>query len=104
MFQWKERGVGEFKILHHPGNGSYRLLLRREQIHKLVLNMALNTDLQISPMKQSDKAFVWVGQNYAEEQGNGELESLSVRFKNADLAKKFYDTVQSCVDKLKARN
>lgn len=66
--------------------------------------MALTADLQISPMKQSDKAFIWVGQNFAEEQENGELESLSVRFKNADLAKKFNDTVQSCVEKLKSRN
>lgn len=103
MFQWKERGVGEFKILHHPANGTYRLLLRREQIHKLVLNMALTADVQINPMKQSDKAFVWVAQNFAEEQVNGELESLSVRFKNADLASKFNDTVKQCIEQLKHR-
>lgn len=103
-FQWKERGVGEFKVLYHPSNNSYRLLLRREQIHKLVLNMALTADLQINPMKQNDKAFIWVGQNFAEEQENGELESLSVRFKNADLATKFNNTVKSCVEKLSVRN
>ncbi|XP_031625678.1 E3 SUMO-protein ligase RanBP2-like [Contarinia nasturtii] len=101
--EWKERGVGEFKVLHHPVNNSYRLLLRREQIHKLVLNMALSADLQINFMKQSDKAFIWVGQNFAEEQENGELESLSVRFKNADLATKFNNVVQSCIENLKAR-
>lgn len=103
FFQWKERGVGEFKILHHSGNNSYRLLLRREQIHKLVLNMALSSDLKISPMKQCDKAFVWVGQNFAEKSEDGELESLSVRFKNADLASQFNSAVHKCIDKLKER-
>lgn len=80
---------------------AYRLLLRREQIHKLVLNMKLTADLQISPMKSSEKAFCWVAQNFAEDQQNGELESLSVRFKNADLAKKFNDAVQPIIEQLK---
>lgn len=66
--------------------------------------MALTADFQINPMKQNDKAFIWVGQNFAEEQENGELESLSVRFKNADLANQFINTVQSCVEKLNSRN
>lgn len=101
-FQWKERGVGEFKILYHPGNESYRLLLRREQIHKLVLNMALSPVLKIQQMKQNDKAYTWVGQNFAEK-GDGELESLSVRFKNAEIASHFNAIVQQCIEKLKAR-
>lgn len=79
-------------------------MLRREQIHKLVLNMALSPDVQINPMKQSDKAFCWVAQNYAEDQQNGELESLSIRFKNADLATKFNQTVQNCIGQLKSRD
>lgn len=79
---------------------AYRLLLRREQIHKLVLNMKLTGDLQITAMKQSDKAFCWVAQNFAEDQHNGELESLSVRFKNAELAKKFNDIVQPIIEQM----
>lgn len=101
-FQWKERGVGQFKVLYHPGNESYRLLLRREQIHKLVLNMALSPILKIQQMKQNDKAYTWIGQNFAEK-GDGELESLSVRFKTAEIASQFYSTVQQCIEKLKAR-
>lgn len=58
--------------------------------------MALTGDIKISPMKQSDKAFCWVGPNYAENSGEGETESLSVRFKNADLANQFYQAVQKC--------
>lgn len=65
--------------------------------------MSLSADLKITPMKQCDKAFVWVGQNFAEKTEDGELESLSVRFKNADLASQFNSAVQKCIDQLKAR-
>lgn len=101
--EWKERGVGEFKVLHHPANNSYRLLLRREQIHKCVLNMALSVDFQMNPMKQSDKAFCWVATNFAEDTENGVLESLSVRFRNASLAQKFHEIVKDCLAQLKAK-
>ena len=30
--QWKERGVGDFKILHDPVTAKYRMLQRREQV------------------------------------------------------------------------
>lgn len=101
--EWKERGVGELKILHHPINNSYRLLLRREQIHKLVLNLALSTDFQMNPMKQSDKAFCWVATNFAEDTEKGALESLSVRFKNGQIAQKFNDIIQKCLEQLRTR-
>lgn len=64
--------------------------------------MALTGDIKISPMQQSEKAFIWVGQNYAEKNGEGETESLSVRFKNGDLARQFNDNVQRCIERLRA--
>lgn len=36
--EWKERGVGELKILYHPGRKTYRLLLRREQVIMLSIS------------------------------------------------------------------
>lgn len=30
--EWKERGIGEMKLLYHPERNSYRMLLRREQV------------------------------------------------------------------------
>lgn len=99
--EWKERGVGELKVLHHPGRQSYRLLLRREQVHRCVLNAALSTDFRMN--SRTDKTFNWVVYNFAENWENGELESLSVRFRNAPLAQRFKEVVESCLAQLRGR-
>lgn len=99
--EWKERGVGEMKILFHPERKTYRLLLRREQVHKAVLNMLLYMDLELLPMKNSDRAWTWAGRNFAENSA-GEQETLAVRFKSVDLATAFHDKIVECVRKLQA--
>ncbi|CAH2099768.1 unnamed protein product [Euphydryas editha] len=96
--EWKERGVGEMKVLYHPQKNSYRLLLRREQVHKAVLNMLIFKDLELLPMKNSDRAWTWYGNNYAE--SAGEQETLAVRFKSVALATAFQEKVTECVRKL----
>lgn len=95
-------GVGELKILHHVAKGTYRILLRREQIFKLVLNHALTADIQITAMQSSDKAYCWATNNYAEEAA-GVAEQLSVRFKNADIGGQFDAAVQKVQAQLRLR-
>ncbi|XP_052863157.1 E3 SUMO-protein ligase RanBP2 [Anopheles cruzii] len=99
--EWKERGVGELKILHHPVRNTYRLLLRREQIFKLVLNHAISAELAVTPMNNSGKAFVWGALNHAD--GAAQLEKLAVRFKNETIADEFRRTLESCQEKLRSR-
>ncbi|XP_063633731.1 E3 SUMO-protein ligase RanBP2-like [Cydia splendana] len=99
--EWKERGVGELKILYHPVKNTYRLLFRREQVHKAVLNMLIFMDLELLPMSKSDRAWTWAGRNYAENPA-GEQETLAVRFKNLDMATEFFDKVKECVRKIQA--
>ena len=36
--QWKERGVGELKLLKHKKTNRIRLLMRQEKTHKIVAN------------------------------------------------------------------
>jgi E3 SUMO-protein ligase RanBP2 len=97
--EWKERGVGQMKILHHPVNNTYRFLLRREQVHKVVLNQLILSDLELQPMKTSDKAWVWAGYNYTDD--DSALEQLAIRFKNCDLAQNFHKIVQEVISKVK---
>lgn len=81
---------------------TYRFLLRREQVHKVVLNQLITTDLSLQPMTTSDKAWLWGGYNYAEEEPT--LEKLAARFKTVELARKFYDLAHSTVELLKELN
>nr|XP_034186328.1 ranBP2-like and GRIP domain-containing protein 4 [Osmia lignaria] len=89
--EWKERGVGEMKILHHSTYRTYRLLLRRDQVHKVVCNLLLTPDISFNRLSTSDRAWIWAGMNYAEEEPC--LEQLAVKFRSPELATKFKDTV-----------
>lgn len=96
--EWKERGVGQMKILHHLTNGTYRFLLRREQVHKVVLNMLISVDTDLQPLNTSDKAWLWAGYNYAEDEPA--LEKLAIRFKSCELARQFKDSINQIIRKL----
>lgn len=89
-------------MLHHASNGTYRLLLRREQIFKLVLNQLITSEFHMSPMNNSPKAFCWSAMNYAD--GAGEAEQLAIRFKNEDLANSFKKQIDECLGKLESRD
>jgi len=39
--QFKERGIGDLKILKQKGAESYRCLMRREVVHKICANFSL---------------------------------------------------------------
>lgn len=84
--------------LLHIFSDTYRLLLRREQVHKVVLNQLITPNLQLQPMLTSDKAWIWAGINYTDD--GSELEKLAVRFKMSETAQQFQKVVQNCIDNL----
>ncbi|XP_062594997.1 E3 SUMO-protein ligase RanBP2-like [Saccostrea cucullata] len=96
--QWKEKGIGEMKILRHTGTGHYRLLLRREQVYKLACNQNLTSDLKFQPMATSETAWCWVGQDFSDNEPK--LEQLAVKFKSVDLAKEFKAKIDECQNDL----
>lgn len=69
--------------------------MRREQVHKVVLNQLITTTLDLQPMSTSDKAWCWFGYNYTDDEAA--LEQLAVRFKNTELAKQFFEAVQNAI-------
>ena len=86
--QWKERGVGEMKLLRHPKSCQGRVLMRREQIKKLCANHYISAGMELKPNVGSDRSWVWyTPADYAE--GEAKPERLAIKFKYAEIAGKF---------------
>ncbi|XP_073983493.1 nucleoporin 358 isoform X3 [Rhodnius prolixus] len=100
--EWKERGVGQMKILKHKENNVYRLLMRREIVHKVVCNQRITKDLKMKPMLASEQAFCWLGMNMAQEYEKPIMEKLSVRFKNKDIATSFNKLIDESLKEIQA--
>ncbi|KAH8859123.1 E3 SUMO-protein ligase RanBP2 [Schistosoma japonicum] len=109
---WKERGVGEIKVLVRPRTmptdaqfgprdivpsdyklpdiGRARILMRRDQVLKLCLNHPISCELPVlKPMGNmaGGNSLCWVGEDYSE--GSASLETLAVRFKLDKDAEEF---------------
>lgn len=84
--EWKERGIGNIKILKNKDTGKFRILMRREQIHKLCANHAITSELELK-MTEKETQLIWAANDFSDEQM--QLEKFLVRFKHIDQAKKF---------------
>lgn len=87
--EWKERGVGQLKILRNTSTGTIRVLMRRDQVLKICANHLLKSDMELTPLKNSDCAYIWVANDFADE--TVQLEKLCAKFKTPDEALKFRD-------------
>ncbi|XP_059355208.1 E3 SUMO-protein ligase RanBP2-like [Carassius carassius] len=100
--QWKERGVGDIKILFHPVKKSYRLLMRCKQVLKVCANHSISPSIKLKPMNISANALGWTT-DYSE--GDGKVEQLAAKFKTPELAKSFrqvFSDWQSCMSQTDA--
>ncbi|KAJ8252860.1 hypothetical protein GJAV_G00206390 [Gymnothorax javanicus] len=96
--QWKERGVGDIKILYHPQKRCYRVLMRRDQVLKVCANHTITQGMELVPMNTSNNALVWNATDYAE--GSAQIEQLAAKFKTAELADSFRKTFEECLSRL----
>lgn len=88
--EWKERGIGEMKVLVHKSDLSKsRLLMRREQIFKLCCNMVITKELKFKKMNKNTYSFF--GQDFSEAEMKTEM--LAIKFKTAELAEAFITAV-----------
>ncbi|CAF2430701.1 unnamed protein product [Rotaria sp. Silwood2] len=85
--QMKERGIGEIKILQHKTKNLHRILMRREQVLKLCANHKITSQMKLRPHQGSENAYVWSAMDFAD--GEAKHETLCVRFKSSDIAKRF---------------
>ena len=93
--QWKERGIGDLKIMKHRDTGKVKLIMRRDQILKLCCNHSLTVDMKVTQMATSEKACTWfTTADYSEEVVRPE--KLSAKFKTAQILKEFMETFDKC--------
>ena len=92
--EWKERGIGDFKVLKNKQTGKVRFLMRREQVLKICCNHFLCKEMDFKPLSSSDKAWQWSAVDFSEGEVVNEL--FAVRFKTADLANNWKKVVDDC--------
>ena len=101
-WKWKERGVGDIKILLDPSSRRYRVLMRREHVFKLCANHMISVDMELKPFPNSDRAWLWTTlANFSDEVAAAE--TLGARFKTSQIATEFKDTFEKALQSLKSK-
>ena len=100
--EWKDRGVGDIKILKHKTEKKFRVLLRREQVHKIACNHYITTEMELKPMFNSDTAVCYFAMDFADEEPK--MEQLAVKFKLKETKDDFKDKFEECQRSLEGGN
>ncbi|VDK68330.1 unnamed protein product, partial [Cylicostephanus goldi] len=95
--EWKERGTGTMKVLENPKTNKFRIVMRREQVHKVCANHQLLPGMTIQQMPRQEKAMMWYCEDFSEEEKTHE--KLSARFASVEIANKFKDVFENAVKK-----
>ena len=91
--EWKERGMGVVKILKNRDTGRCRLLMRRKQTFKVCANHYVLPHMELKIHNGSDRTYTWAADDYAD--GAKSSDVLSIKFKDATVAKKFAEAFES---------
>ena len=88
--QWKERGVGNARLMRNKTNKMVRLVMRQEKTLKPIANFNLAGDGQceLTAMANNEKAWTWGCNDFSDEAG-GQLEKLCMKFNNKTAADEF---------------
>lgn len=90
--EWKERGIGNMKVLVNKDDpNKVRLLMRREQVLKLCCNQLLAKDTKFNMLPKSNNAMSWFGQDYSENEL--QVEMFAIRFKTAEICTRFHNAI-----------
>uniref|UniRef100_A0A8C2FRL1 FinTRIM family, member 8 n=1 Tax=Cyprinus carpio TaxID=7962 RepID=A0A8C2FRL1_CYPCA len=91
---WKERGVGDIKILFHPVRKTYRVKMQQDQVLKVCANHIISKNTVPKLMTTSTDAMVWTATDYSE--GIRKVEKFAAKFKTPGLAKSFRQVFTDC--------
>lgn len=91
---WKERGIGDVRILRHKEHQRIRLLMRQEKTMKVIANHAMDPRIVLNPNVGSDRSWVWSAFDFSQ----GELLEtvFAMRFADSDIANAFKEKFIEC--------
>ncbi|XP_033103452.1 E3 SUMO-protein ligase RanBP2-like [Anneissia japonica] len=92
--QWKERGVGEIKILKHKVLNRCRVVMRRDQVLKICANHIITPEMELKPNAGSDRSLVWNAMDASDMEP--QLEQLAVKFKTPAITAGFKAVFEKC--------
>lgn len=83
---WKERGVGELRILRNQKHDTHRVIMRRDKLFKLCANHQLCAGMTLEQLQSNEKAFVYNVASECADEPDGQPETLCIRFRNVEEA------------------
>lgn len=100
--EWKERGTGEVKLLHHKENNTVRVVMRRDKTLKVCANHFITPWMELKPSTNSDRAYIYtVAADFADEQIK--TECLAIKFGNSDFATLFKEKFNEGINIVKTK-
>eukprot|EP00978_Attheya_sp_CCMP212_P017435 scaffold46425_cov55-Attheya_sp.AAC.2 len=97
---WRERGIGEARILRHREHQRLRFLMRQEKTMKVIANHAVDPRIKLDANAGSDRSWVWSAFDFA----GGELVEtvFALRFADSDIANDFKTKFTECQKEMEA--
>lgn len=94
--EWKERGVGNVKLLMHNETGKVRLVMRQSKTLKICANHLVLPSISLQEHAGNDKSCVWHASDFAD----GELkdETFCIRFASVEHCQTFKQQVANVVE------
>ncbi|KAK9812010.1 hypothetical protein WJX73_008384 [Symbiochloris irregularis] len=93
--EWKERGVGQVKLLEHKGNKKIRLLMRQEKTLKIRANHIVMPGTKLQEHVGNEKAWVWSTVDFADE--SQKMELFCIRFASKERAQQFREQFENAM-------
>lgn len=96
--EWKEKGLGEIKLLQHKQTKVIRILMRRDQVLKLCANHRLSPGMTIKEM--APKQLSWLATDFSENVASTEM--LLAKFKTVEDGNQFKLEFEKAVEASKS--
>eukprot|EP00244_Chara_vulgaris_P005968 TRINITY_DN2289_c0_g1_i4.p1 TRINITY_DN2289_c0_g1~~TRINITY_DN2289_c0_g1_i4.p1 ORF type:complete len:234 (-),score=84.33 TRINITY_DN2289_c0_g1_i4:416-1117(-) len=96
--EWKERGVGQVKLLEHKETKKIRLLMRQQRTLKICANHVVSPSIVLQEHAGSDKSWVWHAIDFADGEQKDEL--FAMRFGSVESAEKFKNAFEDARSKM----